>query len=284
MTSSRLAGSLRPNANRVLPQAAWTDTARTGVINTIEITERYGGRLGLWGWILNAAFLQDVLPFVLTAIVVVPVIALLLWIGPTILSNLVAGLLSFQVFGTSILGVIAAIAIGVISFQTMVGGGRRQGSGMLSDAGGLGLRMIWNLLKLLIPIGFIHRNIRELFEARVHASRLDEQRGVPVRNGRLERQAQGSGAAGGPVRLTDQLRGPLPGGAAGGLQARQATGPRDEVDFRLVGEPNLPLFAGQLVTFYGHLDARGVFQVESGVDMRTGTQITRELRRRLQNL
>lgn len=284
MTSSRPAGPMRQDANRVLPQPAWTDTARTGVINTIEITERYGGRPGLWGWLLNASLLLDVMPFVLTAMIVVPIIALPLWLGPTILSNVVTGVLSYQVFGTSIIGVVAAITILVIAFQTMAGGGRRQGSGMLSDAGGLGLRMIWRLLKILFPIGFIHRNISELFKARVHASRLDEQRGVPVRNGRLERQAQGSGAPGRAARLTDQLRGPLPGGGGGGPHARQATGPRDEVDFRLVGEPNLPLFAGQLVTFYGHLDARGVFQVESGVDMRTGTQITRELRRRLQNL
>ncbi|MBX9912090.1 MAG: hypothetical protein K2Z25_25730 [Beijerinckiaceae bacterium] len=252
------------------------------MINTIETTESHVGRPGFWGWIFNAAWLSDFLPRILTAAIFVPVVLLLLWIGPTLLSNFFVAVLSYPIFGVNLIGVIAAIAIVVVAFQTMAGGGGRQGGGLLWDAGRMALPMIWGVLKILFPIRFVHRNLKELFDKRVvRHLRNDEQRGVPVRYGRLERYDAQSNSAHHAVDFLDQLRGPLPGR---NHSVQRASGGRDEVDFRFTGEPNVALFAGQQVTLYGRIDSSGVFQVESGVDMRTGTLITRKLRRSMRNL
>jgi hypothetical protein len=281
MTSSRPAGSVRPNANRVLPQPAWTDTARTGMINTIEITERHGGRPGFWGWIFNAAWLQDVLPYILTAAIFVPIIALLLWLGPTTLSSVFVAVLTYPIYGVNLIGVIAVIVVVRVAFQAIAGGKGRQGGSLITDAAILASGMIWGVLKFLNPIA-IHRNIQQVFEARViRHLRNDEQRGVPVRYGRLKRYGALSHPAHSAVDFLDQLRGPLPGRDH---SVQRESGGRDEVDFRFTGEPNVALFAGQQVTLYGRTDGSGVFQVESGVDMRTGSLITRKLRRSMRNL
>lgn len=87
MKGSYGTGSMRPNSSHFLPEPAWTSSTRTGVINTIETTESHVGRPGFWGWIFNAAWLSDFLPRILTAAIFVPVVLLLLWIGPTLLSN-----------------------------------------------------------------------------------------------------------------------------------------------------------------------------------------------------